>query len=70
MSTQFEFVHSIKVKIMYINHSKVIVLQLLTIINFKLAVSDSCKLSLQRISLDLILFVVLGNYDKCGVNNC
>lgn len=40
ISTQCEFVHSNKVKIMYTDHSTVILLQLQTIINFNTAVSD------------------------------
>lgn len=40
ISTQCEFVHSNKVKIMYVDHSTVILLQLQTIINFNTAVSD------------------------------
>ena len=60
-SLQCEFVHSNEVKNTYIDQSTctVILLQLRTIINFKIAVSDF----LQTFSPDVIFFVVLRNHD-------
>ena len=59
ISLQCEFVYSNEVKNTYIDHGTVILLQLLAILNFKIAVSDF----LQTFSPDVIFFVVLRNYD-------